>query len=202
MNHGEALKVAERLVDIFQPACERIEIKGGLSRMKPDVHDIDLLVIPDLAMLPQPRAEFGKPEPKIYKTRLDQLIGQMVDDGMIDLDKNGDRFKKIQVRDPWIMVEISIVLPPATWGVLAVIKTGPQDFSHYVVTRKRSGGGLPNGYRVQNGAVWKGEKEVKDLTGETPIGFNSEIDFLNFLGLGWVEPSERVARWSGSAKRR
>lgn len=200
MIHAEALKVAQKLVELFQPACERIEIKGSLARLKPDVKDIELLIIPDLSPLPLPRAVFGAPEPKIYKTRLDQLIGQMVDDKLVTLEKDGDRLKKIQVREPWIAADIFIVRPPATWGVLSVIRTGPHDFSHWVVTRKRKGGALPDGYRVQNGAVWKGEKEVKDLVGKTSIGFEAETDFLNFLGLGWVEPKDRVAKWSLSTR--
>lgn len=202
MQHELALEVAQKLVELFQPACERIEIKGSLARLKLDVHDIDLVVIPDLTPLPLPRAEFGKPVPKVYKTKLDQLIGQMVEDGMIRLDKDGDRLKRFQVREPFIAVDVSIVLPPATWGVLSLIRTGPADFGHWVVTRRKSGGALPDGYRVQNGAVWKGTKEVKDLAGQTPIGFESETDFLSFLGLGWVEPKDRVAKWSGSARSR
>lgn len=199
MIYAEALKVAERLLELFQPVCERIEIKGSLARLNPDVKDIDLLIVPDLTQLPLPRAEFGKPVPTIYKTKLDQLLGQMVDDGLIQFEKNGDRLKRFRVREPFISVELYAVLAPETWGVKSVIRTGPKDFSHWVVTRRRIGGALPDGYRVQNGAVWKGVKEVKDLTGETPIGFESEKDFLNFLGLGWVEPQDRVAKWRGFA---
>ena len=202
MQHELALDVAKKLIELFQPACERIEIKGSLARLKPDVKDIELLIIPDLSPLPLPKAVFGQPAPKIYATRLDQLIGQMKDDQLIWLEKDGDRFKKFKVREPSIQVDMFIVLPPATWGVLSVLRTGPHDFSHWVVTRKRRGGALPNGHRVQNGAVWKGEKEVKDLSGETPIGFDAETDFLSFLGLGWVEPKDRVAKWSGSARSR
>lgn len=198
MNHNQALKIAESLVETFRPACERIEIQGSLRRLMPDVKDIDLLVIPDLTPLPMPRAEFGKPPPKIYKTALDKMIGDMVDQGSIRLEKVGDHLKRFYILNAGVSAEIYLVLPPSTWGVRSVIRTGPKDFSHWVVTRKSSKGGLPNGYRVQDGAVWKGDKEVKDLAGETPIGFDSELDFLNFLGLGWVEPSDRVARWSGS----
>lgn len=197
MNHTQALKIAEGLVEAFRPACARIEIKGSLARLKPDVKDIDILAIPDLSPVPMPRAEFGKPAPKVYKTALDKMIGEMVDQGLIRLEKVGDHMKRFYVVQAGISAEIYLVVPPATWGVRSVIRTGPKDFSHWVVTRRSSKGGLPNGYRVQEGAVWKGEKEVKDLTGETPIGFDSEKDFLSFLGLGWVEPSERVARWSG-----
>lgn len=197
MIHAEALKVAERLIELFQPACERIEIKGSLVRLKPDVKDIDLLLVPDLSPLPLPRAEFGKPVPPVYKTRLDQLLGQMVEDKVIVMEKSGDRLKRFKVMNPFVAVELYSVLPPETWGVKSVIRTGPKDFSHWVVTRKRSGGALPNGYRVQHGAVYQGVTEAKDLSGETPIGFETELDFLNFLGLGWVEPKDRVANWSG-----
>lgn len=197
MQHELALEVALQLVKLFQPACERIEIKGSLARLKPDVKDIDFLIVPDLSPLPLPRAEFGKPVPTVYKTKLDQLLGQMEDDGLIQFEKNGDRLKRFRVREPFISAEIYSVLPPETWGVKSVIRTGPKDFSHWVVTRKRKGGALPDGYRVQNGAVWKGEKEAKDLDGKTPIGFETETDFLSFLGLGWVEPKDRVAKWGG-----
>jgi hypothetical protein len=54
---------------------------------------------------------------------------------------------------------------------------------------------LPNGYRVQDGAVWEGEKEVKDLSDQVLIGFDAEVDFLRFCDVGWVEPGERLARW-------
>lgn len=198
MNHTQALKIAESLVETFRPACDRIEIQGSLRRLKPEVKDIDLLVIPNLTSLPQPRAVFGQPVPKIYKTALDKIIGEMEEQGSIRLEKIGDHQKRFYVLNAGISVELYLVLPPATWGVRSVIRTGPKEFSHWCVTRKRSNGGLPNGYRVQDGAVWKGEKEVKDLAGEQPVGFDSELDFLNFLGLGWVEPSERVAPWSGS----
>ena len=56
MKHADALKVAESLVEHFRPACERIEIKGSLCRLKSDVKDIDLLIVPDLSPLPRPRA--------------------------------------------------------------------------------------------------------------------------------------------------
>jgi DNA polymerase/3'-5' exonuclease PolX len=198
MIHADALKVAQELVERLRPACERIEIAGSIRRLKENVKDIELLVIPDLTPVPRPRLEFGKPIPRFFNTSLDKMIAEMSQARLIDLEKDGERLKRFALLEPGIHVDLFIVLPPATWGVLQVIRTGPADFSHWAVTRRKRGGALPNGHRVQDGAVWKGEKEVKDLTGETPIGFESELDFLKFLGLGWVEPHDRVARWSGS----
>jgi len=195
MKYADALKAAESLVEHFRPACERIEIKGSLSRLKQDVKDIDILLVPDLTPLPRPRLEFGKPMPIVHKTMLDKMIAEMRDEGLIILEKNGPRGKRFYVTAVSISAELYLVLPPATWGVRSLVVTGPADFSHWVVTRRKMGGALPNGYRVQDGAVWEGERQVMDLEGETIVGFDEEKDFLNFLGLGWIEPKDRVAKW-------
>ena len=195
MKYADALKAAESLVEHFRPACERIEIKGSLSRLKQDVKDIDILLVPDLTPLPRPRLEFGKPMPIVHKTMLDKMIAEMRDEGLIILEKNGPRGKRFYVTAVSISAELVLVLPPATWGVRSLVVTGPADFSHWVVTRRKMGGALPNGYRVQDGAVWEGERHAMDLEGETIVGFDEEKDFLNFLGLGWIEPKDRVAKW-------
>jgi DNA polymerase/3'-5' exonuclease PolX len=194
MRHDSALKVAESLVEYFRPACARIEIKGSLARCKPEVKDIDLLVIPDLTPLPRPRLEFGKPAPAVYKTALDKMIADMVADGAIQMTKTGERSKTFLVKYAGIICEIYTVLPPATWGVRSVIRTGPADFSHWIVTHHRRGGAMPDGFRVQDGAVWEGDQE-QDITGKTPLGFDEERDFLDWLQLGWIEPGFRVAGW-------
>ena len=193
MNHDIALKTAEALVEHLRPACVRIEIAGSIRREKAEVKDIELVCIPDLTIVPR-RAplEFGKPIPLLYKTQLDRLIAEMTN---VVIEKNGDRMKKLDLRYAGINVDLFIVLPPATWGVLMTIRTGPFDFSRWCVTRRRKGGALPNGYRVQDGAVWKGEHAIPDAEVETRVGFAKELEFLEFLGLGWIEPRDREAKW-------
>lgn len=194
MRHDSAWKVAESLVEHLRPACVRIEIKGSLARCKPEVKDIDLLIIPDLTPLPHPRAEFGKPVPAVYKTALDKMVADMAAEGTIRLTKVGDRSKTFWLTYAGIICEIYTVLQPATWGVRSVIRTGPADFSHWIVSHKRIGGAMPDGFRVQAGAVWEGDQE-QDINGKTPIGFDEERAFLEWLKLGWIEPRDRVARW-------
>lgn len=195
MKHDVALKTAEALVEHLRQACVRIEIAGSIRRLKPEVKDIEILAVPDLTPLPHPRLEFGKPIPKTHKTLLDKLIVEMYEAGDITIEKFGDRYKKIYLKCAGIWVDLFLVLPPARWGVQMVIRTGPADFSHWCVTRKRNGGALPNGYRVQDGAVWVGERQVKDLNEEDLVGFAAEKDFLDFIGVGWIEPKDRVSLW-------
>lgn len=78
------------------------------------------------------------------------------------------------------------MMPPAQWGLIMAIRTGPKDFSRWIVTQRYKGGALPSDCRVNKGAVWHGDRMI-----EMP----EEIQFLQFLGLGWVEPEERVAKW-------
>ena len=197
MKHEVAIKVAEVLVEHLRPACERIEIAGSIRREKAEVKDIELVCVPDLTRVPR-RAplEFGKPIPPSYKTKLDQLVAEMELDDDARIEKNGDRMKSFYLKYAGIKVDLFIVLPPAMWGVQMVIRTGPADFSHWCVTRRRNGGALPNGYRVQDGAVWEGERQVtsKQLS-VSSVGFATELEFLEFLGLDWIEPREREAKW-------
>lgn len=194
MRHVDALKIAESLVEKLRPACERIEIKGSISRLKPDVKDIDILAIPDVTPLPPPRAQFGQAVPIVHKTRLDKVLFEICQEGfMKPAQKNeGQRLKKFDVSLAGyinsIRFELSLVLPPAQWGVLSVIRTGPHDFSQWMVTKKIHGGALPDTYYVEGGSVWDSETVTKF---ETP----EEIDYFKLCGLNWIEPSKRVARW-------
>jgi hypothetical protein len=217
MKREEALLVADRMIEYLRPACigfepgrglGMIEIAGSLRRGKAEIDEIDLVLIPDLSPPPRPRAEFGKPVPKVYETGIDKLIDELDKAGEITITQNGPRSKKFIYRSG-IRFDLYLVRPPATWGVQYAIRTGPREFSHWIVTRRSGravlpngssvrGGALPDGYRVQGGAVWEGETKVpdKELLELEPVGFETEESFLDWLGLGWVFPEDRVAKWN------
>ena len=54
----EATGLAGELVALLQPACERIEIAGSIRRQRPDVGDVELVVVPRLKA---PLGLFGEP---------------------------------------------------------------------------------------------------------------------------------------------
>jgi DNA polymerase/3'-5' exonuclease PolX len=173
MIYAEAKRLADQLLAELSPVCERIEIAGGVRRMKPDPHDIELVAIPKLEPIKDLFGGIGGQR---------NLLNQFIEDNYF-CDKNGDRYKKIVVT-PEISCDLFIVLPPfRQWGVLFTIRTGPADFSHRIVTPRRHGGCMPSDHHERDGAVW-------DARGQM-IPMPEEIDFLNFLGLGWIEPKER-----------
>lgn len=196
MRHGIALQTAEALVEHLRPACVRIEIAGSIRRLKPEVKDIEIVAIPDLSLkVTRAPLKFGEPIPELYKTALDKALGEMKALGDIQFEKAGERYKKFYLKYAGISVDLFLVLPPATWGVQMLIRTGPADFSHWMVSRQKTGGALPNGYRVQDGAVWIGEHEDKEIVDGHFVGFETEKEFLSFCGFDWIPPEEREAKW-------
>lgn len=204
----EARKVAEALVAHLRSDCTRIEIVGSVRRFSPEVGDIELLVIPNMNPVPHERPQFGKPIPRTYATCLDKTIDEMRKNEDISIYGDGDRYKKIWLNYAGIQFDLFICIPPSHWGVQKVIRTGPKDFSHWCVTNCAYGGALPDGYFVKHQVVWKADeiqkweipddqdKAISMLTPTNHLSMPEEIDFLQFLGLGWIEPKEREARWS------
>lgn len=175
MKLEQARLLADKWVDNLRPYCTRIEIAGGVRRQKAEPHDIEIVCVP---------------RTDVEKDMFGYVIGdenrlEFFIDGLAYLDefkkiKDGKKFKQLALPEG-INIDLFIVRPE-TWAVQFVIRTGPADFSHWIVTQRKYGGALPSNCRVKDGQVWKDKAAMV---------FDEEIDFLNFLGLGWVEPKDR-----------
>ena len=173
MKLEHAKQLADQLLDELAPACERIEIAGGIRRQKPECHDIELVAIPKLMTSLDIFGEVAG-----QRNMLNEFIGA---NGYV-CEKNGDRYKKI-IYTPEINCDLFIVLKPAQWGVIFVIRTGSAEFSKRIVTQRKYGGSLPSDCKVKDGGVYNAAGQL--------IPMPEEMEFLNFLGLGWIEPSKR-----------
>jgi DNA polymerase/3'-5' exonuclease PolX len=177
MDLARARKIAETVVRKIEPHCERVEIAGSIRRGKTVVKDIEIVAQPLITyqndLLGDPVA-FNPLEQYPWGT-----LGWVI--------KNGQRYKKIGLTEG-IDLDLFIVLPPAQWGVILTIRTGPALFSQWCVTQRKKRGGLPSDCAVKDGGVYRGASLA-------PLPMADELDFLNFLGMGWVNPSERMARW-------
>jgi len=171
-----AKAIANELIDILTFNCDRIEIAGSIRRGKQEVKDIELVCKPKFL---NKLDMFGNVVGSIPKLDVVDwsFIGKPI--------KNGSRYKQIALHSG-INLDLFIVFPPAQWGCQFTIRTGPADFSKWVVASRQKGGALPSNSRVKDGCVY--------CNGE-PIPMPEEIDFLNYLGLGWIEPSEREPEW-------
>lgn len=172
----KAKQTADELLAKLSPACERIEIAGGVRRKKAECHDIELVAIPK-----------QDPIVDIFNQVAGHrnLLNERIEELHLVLDKNGDRYKKIIYTNE-LNCDLFIVLPPAQWGVIFTIRTGSAEFSHHIVTARKYGGCMPSDCVCKDGAVHDSRGRI--------IPMHEEMDFLNFLGLGWIEPSERIIK--------
>ena len=172
MKLEQARVIAEQLRDQFMPYCERIEIAGSVRRGRSEPKDLDLVVIPkttvELDCFDNPIGVRSLFHPEAME------LGE--------LKKNGPRHKQIWLPAHEIHVELWIVLPPAQWGVILTLRTGPADFSMWIVTPRHKGGALPSFLKIQDGAVWNGKSAL-----DVP----EEQDFFRLLELPFMDPRER-----------
>lgn len=186
MKHSLALAIARDIQAQLAPACVQIEIAGGLLRGKPDVHDIELVAQPKMS--PLVTNFFG--EVMETASLLDERVTEMVEAGLLIYGgKKGSRYMQFYVPPSRIALDLFIVLPPAQWGYIMAIRTGPANYSQWLVTRRTKNGALPSHLSARNGAIWEGDRQQRVI--ETP----TEASFFEVLGLPMPEPTDRIPKW-------
>jgi DNA polymerase/3'-5' exonuclease PolX len=176
---AHARGLAEAMVRVFAPACERIEIAGSIRRCIPTVADVEIVCVPRAR-----RDLFGElvDEP----TELDRVVDELIAQGRLELRLtaagiacNGSRAKRLRAVRSGLPLDLFGVLPPASWGAILAIRTGPADFSQRLVTLcKHRGLDQRDGRLVARGSG-------RELA--TP----EERDFFAACGVPYVEPWER-----------
>lgn len=189
MDHVRAHRIAEEYCKLLFPACKRIQIAGSLRRLKPAVDDIDLVAEPLIVPV---HDLFGDQVGE--RNLLHDLLDSLKASGRLQLDdqvrRDGLRSKRFVHSDHGdlraITIDLWIVNPPAQWGVLFALRTGPADYSHWLVTQRSKGGAMPAEAYCKDGAIW-----YDDM----PLPMAEERDFFTFLDLGFRDPVERRPTW-------
>lgn len=171
MEYTKAKALADKIVATLAPYAERIEIAGGVRRHKSQCHDIEVVAVPKFTY---DRDMFGD-----VADPVSELDPHLVDLGRQE--KGGARYKQLWLPEG-IALDLFLVLPPAEFGVIYTIRTGPADYSRWLVTPKPHGGAMPSHLHCADGALWNGRDKVP-----TP----DERDFYRVLGLEWVAPEVR-----------
>lgn len=176
--YANALPCAEGLVETLQPYCERILIAGSLRRQKSEVGDIELVVIPKIEPITD---MFGESIGGQGRSLLEKALADLG----IAFDKNGAKFKQFA----WGGMPIDLfIASPDTWACIATIRTGSADFTHWLVTPRRSGGGCPSHLHFKDGRL---------MNGGQPITVPDERDLFAALDQRWIAPVDRTeGRWA------
>ncbi len=164
----EAELVADSVLQYLAPYVKRSVVAGSIRRRRPDVKDIEIVAEP----VGVPDGLFGATRPAALEIReAARAWGRLA--------KAGEKF--IQVPDvlgSGLALDLFLVTPPASWGAILTIRTGPADFSQRLVTALR--GRL---MRCEEGRV------LGRFGVEVPTP--TEEDFFRACGVAWVPPEER-----------
>jgi DNA polymerase/3'-5' exonuclease PolX len=165
---ARAMELAKRLSDELSPLLTRVRVAGSVRRQRPIVSDIEFVAEPlfteDL---------FGGRSPQ-----LEALKRKCAELGRVH--KNGDRFIQVkEVLGTSQTMDLFLVHPPAEWGPILAIRTGPAELSQRAVTLMHG-----NGCRSENGRI------ISLRTGDV-IPCPDEETFFRLAGLRHLPPRFR-----------
>ena len=178
----QAARVANELLAILSPECERIEISGSVRRQRVSVGDIELLCI---SKVWGSSALFGGTN--LYQ--LGPALDGLIEDGLLSKRIAADgrlagygELNKFLVHEPsGIPVDI-FTAPVENWGMAQVVRTGPKAFNIAVMSTFQERGMKGHAY----GGVTK-----RGLTGREEVGCPEEQDVFDLLGWPFVNPPDR-----------
>lgn len=146
---------------------DRVEVAGSVRRARQMVGDIEIVA----------QASTSRHELPLLTALKSGLFQQTAWD---HADKWGPKYKSFKFQD--FKIDLFIVTPPAQWGVLFLIRTGPGDANMVLVNKTARGGLLPDNMQFQEGQLWHNEQ---------PLHTPEEVDVFRAVGLAYIPPERR-----------
>ena len=168
--YAEASAIAGEVVKRLVPVVARMVVVGSVRRRRPVVGDIEVLV--------EPRRVNGLLGPT---EKPDTEIVRLTAGAMGSLVRGGERY--MQVRNVFgggVTLEVYLCHPPAQWGSLKLIRTGPKEFSELVMKLL-----IGKGYRHRFGRV------VTDNETAAVVPTLTEGDVFKLIGRPYLAAAQR-----------
>jgi len=188
---ADADQVAREIICHLDGAYERILVVGSTRRRVETVHDVELLVVPKYVT--QTTDLFGG---ATSTSALEERCSELRDTRVFVADAPGvrkswgPRLKRFMYHG--VQTELYIVLPPAQFGLACVIRTGPADYAHQLVTPRnrtmqtfaggKRSGLCPPEFQIQHLGIYHGADLIP-----TP----EESDVFRVLGVPTFPPESR-----------
>lgn len=178
-----ARPIAESFVELIRESCRRVEICGSIRRGELSVKDAEIVC----------ESKVGKSASSMFDDddllacRLESLLNSPGSGVSLDTrtPRNGPKYKRLLFapnnKGRAIPIDLFIVSPPAQFGVIQLIRTGPADFSRLFVSRVYPGA-MPEGHRVKDGRI---------VAHGASIYTPDEASVFETCGIGFIEPEQR-----------
>lgn len=178
----QAINVANELLAMLEPACEKIMVAGSLRRKKDDVGDIELLCIPRAA---------NSADILFGDDQLDIKVRRLMRTGLLAL-----RFSVKETTTYGPKNKLLIHLPSGipldlfsadaeNWGMALLVRTGSRDFNVKVMFRLKALGMAGHAYPKP------GQGGITSHSGEEIMCPDEETVFRN-LGWPYILPEARA----------
>ena len=183
---SDARAVADRLVRVLAPACDRIEVAGSIRRRKPLVHDIEIVAIPHIdrdveGLWGTETAETDRLELLLAGLIVEEVLSVRPvethrSDGSITFStRYGPSYKALAYEG--LPVDL-FMTDTERWGCIFALRTGPHDWNiQLVIDCKRH---------------WRAVADGRVLYHNRPLPTPEEQDFFAALGVPWVDPWDRA----------
>ena len=176
-----AIVDAEAFRSMFPSSCyERWEIAGSVRRRRPEVGDVEHVVIPRFGEVDNTSGLFAmKEQVNLLFHHLDALVrgGHVEKHWYGNGFRWGEKFRGVDFRG--VNHEVHCV-DQDNFGAILTIATGPAEFSERLVTIMK-GRGV---YRQQDGYV------VAQISGRR-VPCRDEEHYFELCGLKWIRPEDR-----------
>lgn len=201
MNLSDALTVSSAIKAKLDPHCLRCEVAGSIRRGDSYPGDIDIVLIPADK---RPALNFGQKEPP-HINMLERTLWTLEQAHKLAKVAGGPKYKRYTLdMSNWGIASLAVpvtikmqitIASPDNWAYWYLVRTGPQDFSHWIVTEKSDGGAIPDDMYYANFHLYKQVSDDVERHGFEVVPTPDESDWLTALGLPWTEPKDRRAPW-------
>lgn len=178
-----ALTVANEIVEILKPVCERVIVAGSLRRGKQWVGDVEILYIGNTVVQPKQGDLFARESVNLAALAIADLLASKViaaRPNKLGGSTWGDQNKlAVHVRSG-VPVDLFSATEANWWNYL-VCRTGSASHNVTIATRAKQLGWAWNPY---------GPGFAK-LTGSEVYAVQSEADLFRFLNVQYVDPQDR-----------
>jgi DNA polymerase/3'-5' exonuclease PolX len=183
-----AQAVAEELVELLAPACEKIEVAGSLRRRRPSVSDVEIVFVPKLGGV--------KAKEDFFFTPLRANLAELQIEALLEMQVLAKRLN-VKGHEAW-GPKNKLAVHKGTGIPVDLFSATRDNFYNYLVCRT---GPAQSNIAICNAAIAKGWKwnPYGDGFSAPPLHegtkrvhlCSSEREVFEFVGLSYREPWER-----------